>query len=129
MITELLLNISHEPHHLVRQSHYPERHTAVYPSLGVAHYFLLVPVLSWSFISDVCCSCNRHPSSHYDLCLCMDGTAELWTWSERPEYVDVDLFDSLEPDPCSPVARKQAAGAKHSAYPSLSVRPNRMSID
>lgn len=27
------------------------------------------------------------------------------------------------------IARKQAAGAKHGAYPSLSVRPNRMSID
>jgi hypothetical protein len=29
----------------------------------------------------------------------MDGYAELRTWPERPEYVDVDLFGFLGPDP------------------------------
>jgi hypothetical protein len=54
MVVELLPNIfSHKPHHLVRQSHHPERHSAVFPSLGVTYYFLLVPVLSWSLISDI----------------------------------------------------------------------------
>ena len=54
MVVDLLPNIfSHKPHRLVRQSYHPERHAAVFPSLGVTHYFLFVPVLSWSLTSDI----------------------------------------------------------------------------